>query len=44
MFLFTAVQALIFMYYIQDYFIYRPLGLTVSEDAEIEPRTVATLA
>ncbi len=32
------------MYVIQHYFICRPSGSTVSEDAGIEPRTVATLA
>jgi hypothetical protein len=32
------------MYAIQHCFICRPLDSTVSEDAEIEPRSVATLA
>ncbi len=32
------------MYYIQHCFICRPSDSTVSEDAEIEPRTVATSA
>jgi hypothetical protein len=31
------------MYFIQHCFICRPSDSTVSEDAEIEPRTVATL-
>ncbi len=34
----------LFMYYIQHCFICRPSGSTVSEDAGIEPRTVATMA
>ncbi len=34
----------ILMYVIQHCFIYRPSDSTVSEDAEIETRTVATLA
>ncbi len=34
----------IFMYVIQHCFICRPLDSTVSEDAGIDPRTVATLA
>ncbi len=33
-----------FMYFIQDCFISRPSDSTVSEDAGIEPRTVATSA
>jgi hypothetical protein len=32
------------MYFIQHCFVCRPLDSTVSEDAEIEPRTVATSA
>jgi hypothetical protein len=34
----------LFMYVIQHFFIYRPSDSNVSEDAETEPRTVATLA
>jgi hypothetical protein len=33
-----------FMYFVQHGFICRPSDFTVSEDAGIEPRTVATLA
>jgi hypothetical protein len=33
-----------FMYFIQHYFICRPSDSSLSEDAGIEPRTVATLA
>jgi hypothetical protein len=32
-----------FMYFIQHFFIFRPSDSTVSEDAGIEPKTVATL-
>jgi hypothetical protein len=38
----TGIFYFISMYYIQHCFICRPTDFTVSEDAGIEPRTVAT--
>jgi hypothetical protein len=38
------LELFLFFYFIQHCFICRPSDFTVSEDASIEPRTVATLA